>query len=168
MKYLNEFKIPFQGHAGLVPRRSTWIGGVRAFGKNAEEASKLLNDIWDIEETGAWGVEVECVPEEILGEITKQTKLLTLSIGSGKKSDVQFLFAEDILGCSSIDTPRHSKMYANFNKLNDQIQKERIKAFKKYDLEVKKGIFPGKKHSISIDKKELISFKKSLRVKKDN
>ena len=93
MKYLNEFKIPFQGHAGLVPRRSTWIGGVRAFGKNAEEASKLLNDIWDIEETGAWGVEVECVPEEILGEITKQTKLLTLSIGSGKKSDVQFLFA---------------------------------------------------------------------------
>ena len=94
--------------------------------------------------------------------------MLTLSIGSGKKSDVQFLFAEDILGCSSIDTPRHAKMYANFNKLNDQIQKERIKAFKKYDLEVKKGIFPSKKHSISIDKKELISFKKSLRVKKDN
>ena len=32
-------------------------------------------------------------------------------------------------------------MYANFNKLNDQIQKERIKAFKKYDLEVKKAYF---------------------------
>ena len=168
MKYLNEFKIPFQGHAGLVPRRSTWIGGVRAFGKNAKEASKLLKDIKDIEETGAWGVEVECVPEEILGEITKQTKLLTLSIGSGKKSDVQFLFAEDILGCSSIDTPRHAKMYVNFNKLNDQIQKERIKAFKKFDLEVKKGLFPGKKHSISVDKKELLNFIKSLKDKKDN
>ena len=85
MKYLNDFKIPFQGHAGLVPRRSTWIGGVRAFGKNANEASNLLNDIKDIESTGAWGVEVECVPEDILGEITKETKLLTLSIGSGKK-----------------------------------------------------------------------------------
>ena len=168
MKYLNEFKIPFQGHAGLVPRRSTWIGGVRAFGKNAKEASKLLKDVRDIEETGAWGVEVECVPEEILGEITKQTKLLTLSIGSGKKSDVQFLFAEDILGCSSIDTPRHAKMYVNFNKLNDQIQKERIKAFKKFDLEVKKGLFPGKKHSISVDKKELFNFIKSLKDKKDN
>ena len=168
MKYLNEFKIPFQGHAGLVPRRSTWIGGVRAFGKNAKEASKLLKDVKDIEETGAWGVEVECVPEEILGEITKQTKLLTLSIGSGKKSDVQFLFAEDILGCSSIDTPRHAKMYVNFNKLNDQIQKERIKAFKKFDLEVKKGLFPAKKHSISVDKKELLNFIKSLKDKKDN
>ena len=113
MKYLNEFKIPFQGHVGLVPRRSTWIGGVRAFGKNAKEASKLFKDVKDIEETGAWGVEVECVPEEILGEITKQTELLTLSIGSGKKSDVQFLFAEDILGCSSIDTPRHCLLYTS-------------------------------------------------------
>ena len=168
MKYLNEFKIPFQGHAGLVPRRSTWIGGVRAFGKNANEASRLLSDIKDIEDTGAWGVEVECVPEEILGEITKETKLLTLSIGSGKKSDVQFLFAEDILGCSSIDTPRHAKMYANFNKLNEQIQKERVNAFKKFDSEVKKGIFPQKKHSISIDKIELNNFKKLLRDKKGN
>ena len=168
MKYLNEFKIPFQGHVGLVPRRSTWIGGVRAFGKNVDEASKLLNDIKDIENTGAWGVEVECVPEDILGEITNKTKLLTLSIGSGKKADVQFLFAEDILGCSSIDTPRHAKMYANFNKLNAQIQKERIKAFKKFNSEVKTGAFPSKKHSISIDKKELNNFKKSIVVKKDN
>ena len=78
------------------------------------------------------------------------------------------MFAEDILGCSSIDTPRHAKMYVNFNKLNDQIQKERIKAFKKFDLEVKKGLFPGKKHSISVDKKELLNFIKSLKDKKDN
>ena len=168
MKYLNEFKIPFQGHAGLVPRRSTWIGGVRAFGKNSSEALKLLNDIKDIEDTGAWGVEVECVPEDILGEITKETKLLTLSIGSGKRSDVQFLFAEDILGCSSIDTPRHAKMYANFNKLNAEIQKERIKAFKKFASEVKNGTFPSKKHSIPIENKELNNFKKLLRSKKYN
>ena len=168
MKYLNEFKIPFQGHAGLVPRRSTWIGGVRAFGKNSSEALKLLNDIKDIEDTGAWGVEVECVPEDILGEITKETKLLTLSIGSGKRSDVQFLFAEDILGCSSIDTPRHAKMYANFNKLNAEIQKERIKAFKKFASEVKNGTFPSKKHSIPIENNELNNFKKLLRSKKYN
>ena len=168
MKYLNEFKIPFQGHAGLVPRKSTWIGGVRAFGKNVDEATKLLKDIKEIEETGAWGVEVECVPEDILGVITKATQLLTLSIGSGKKSDVQFLFAEDILGCSSIDTPRHAKMYANFNKLNDMMQKERVKAFKKFSSEVKNGEFPEKKHSISVDKSELDQFKKLISDKKYN
>ena len=42
MKYLNEFKIPFQGHAGLVPRLSTWIGGVKAYGKNTNEAIHLF------------------------------------------------------------------------------------------------------------------------------
>ena len=108
------------------------------------------------------------MPEDILALITKETKLLTLSIGSGKKSDVQFLFAEDILGCSSIDTPRHAKMYANFNKLNDMIQKERIKAFKKFSSEVKNGEFPGKKHSISVDKEELDQFKKLISDKKYN
>ena len=93
---------------------------------------------------------------------------MTLSIGSGRKSDVQFLFAEDILGCSSINTPRHAKMYADFNKLNDLVQKERIKAFKKFNSEVKKGIFQEKKHSITVDKEELIKFKKFLQDKKDN
>ena len=113
-------------------------------------------------------MEVECVPEDILGLITKETKLLTLSIGAGKKSDVQFLFAEDILGCSTIDTPRHAKMYVNFNKLNDIIQKERIKAFKKFSYEVKNNQFPAKKHSISIDKVELEKFKKLISNKKYN
>ena len=30
--------IPVQGHAGLVPRRSTWTGGLKAVGKNLDEA----------------------------------------------------------------------------------------------------------------------------------
>ena len=59
-------------------------------------------------------------------------------------------------------------MYADFNKLNNQIQKERIKAFKKFNSEVKKGIFPAKKHSIGVDKNELMHFKKLLQDKKDN
>ena len=165
MKYLNEFKIPFQGHVGLVPRRSTWIGGVRAFGKNVDEASKLLNDIKDIENTGAWGVEVECVPEDILGEITNKTKLLTLSIGSGKKADVQFLFAEDILGYhfDSARTPRHAKSYRNFDKIYSTIQKERIKSFKKFQSDVELKKFPLKKHSIMAEKKELEKFKNLIK-----
>ena len=163
MKYLNGFKIPFQGHAGLVPRRSTWIGGMKAYAKNAEEAIQLFKDIKDIEDTGAWGVEVECVPEEVLGEISKNTSLVTISIGSGKKSDVQFLFSEDILGSSSIPLPRHAKQYRNFKKYYDKMQKERIEAFKEFKNDVSKKSFPSKKHVISIDAKELSSLKKYLK-----
>ena len=165
MKYLNEFKIPFQGHAGLVPRRSTWIGGVRAYGKFTKEAIQINNDIQDIEKTGAWGVEIECVPEEIVNEISKVTPLVTISIGAGKKSDVQFLFAEDILGYSSIEMPRHAKMYRNFNKIFNNIQIERIKAFKEFHKDVASGKFPAKKHSIGINKNQLNLFRKFLERK---
>ena len=33
-----EAGVPVQGHAWLVPRRSTWTGGLRAVGKTVEEA----------------------------------------------------------------------------------------------------------------------------------
>ena len=45
MKYLNGFKIPFQGHAGLVPRKSTWTGGMKAIGKTSKQAISLFNKI---------------------------------------------------------------------------------------------------------------------------
>ena len=88
--------------------------------------------------------------------------MLTISIGSGSKGDVQFLFAEDILGYhfNSTKTPRHAKTYRNFDKIYSNIQKERINAFKKFQSDVESKKFPSKKHSIITKKKELIQFTK--------
>jgi len=162
MKHLSKFRIPFQSHVGFIPRRTTWIGGIRSFGKTASEALELYKDIIEIEETGAWGIEVELVPQNILAEITKMTSLVTISIGSGNAADAQFLFAEDILGQSQIQFPRHAKKYANFEKLMQKIQNDRINAFREFNSEVKKNKFPSKKNLITIDKKELMNFKKYL------
>ena len=104
--------------------------------------------------------------ENILAEITKMTSLVTISIGSGNAADAQFLFAEDILGQSQIQFPRHAKKYANFDKLMNDLQKERINAFKKFNSEVRKNKFPSKKNSISLEKKELMNFKKFLNNQK--
>ena len=162
MKHLSKFRIPFQSHVGFIPRRTTWIGSIRSFGKKADEAIELFKDIKDIEETGAWGIEVELVPQNILAEITKMTSLVTISIGSGNAADAQFLFAEDILGQSQIQFPRHAKKYANFEKLMQKIQNERINAFREFNSEVKKNKFPSKKNLITIEKKELMNFKKYI------
>ena len=162
MKHLSKFRIPFQSHVGFIPRRTTWIGSIRSFGKKANEALELFKDIKDIEETGAWGIEVELVPQNILAEITKMTSLVTISIGSGNAADAQFLFAEDILGQSEIQFPRHAKKYANFEKLMQKIQNERINAFREFNSEVKKNKFPSKKNLITIEKKELMNFKKYI------
>ena len=163
MKYLNGFRVPIQGHAGLVPRRSTWTGGMKAVGRTFKSATQLYKEIKQIEETGAWSVEVECVPSKVLEEISKHTSMVTISIGSGNKADVQFLFAEDILGYGRIKLPRHAKSYRNFNKIYKSLQKERIQAFKEYRNDVIKNKFPSKINMVDIDNSELNKFKKYLK-----
>ena len=162
MKYLNGFNIPMQGHAGLVPRKSTWTGGVKAVGKTFKSAMQLYEEVKLIEKTGAWSVEIECVPSKVMKIISNNTSMVTVSIGSGYDGDVQFLFAEDILGHGSINLPRHAKQYRNFKKIFDNLQIERVKAFKEYKRDIMDKKFPTKSNTIDIDDSELKKFSDSF------
>jgi len=143
-----EAGVPVQGHAGLVPRKSTWTGGLRAVGKTLEEALWIYREVKRIEEAGAWAVEVEVIPAALLAEITKRTTLLTSSIGAGSGGDIQFLFAEDILGNHRPPYPRHSKQYRDLHKMREAMQAERIAGFKDFIQDVQSGKFPGPEHVV--------------------
>ena len=143
-----EAGIPVQGHAGLVPRRSTWTGGLRAVGKTLDEALWVYREIKALEAAGAYAVEVEVIPQALLAEISRRTTLLTSSIGAGSGGDIQFLFAEDILGNNPPPYPRHSKQYRSLYKLREQMQVERVAGFREFGDEVRSGDFPGPEHVI--------------------
>ena len=143
-----EAGIPVEGHAGLVPRRSTWTGGLRAVGKTIEEALWVYEEIKKLEEAGAWAVEVEVIPAELLAQISKRTSLLTSSIGAGGGGDIQFLFAEDILGNNGPPYPRHSKQYRDMFKMKQAMQAERIAGFKEFIEDVRSGGFPAPGHVV--------------------
>lgn len=143
-----EAGIPIQGHAGLVPRRSTWTGGLRAVGKTVEEALWVFEEIKKLEEAGAYAVEVEVIPEELLTEISKRTTLITSSIGAGSGGDIQFLFADDILGNNCPPYPRHSKQYRDLYKMKGEMQRERVGGFRDYIQDVQNGGFPATEHVI--------------------
>ena len=157
-----EAGVPVQGHAGLVPRRSTWTGGLKAVGKTIDEAIWVYNKIKEFEKAGAYAVEVEVIPEELLIEISKRTKLLTSSIGAGKGGDIQFLFAEDILGNNPPPYPRHSKQYRQLYKMKEKMQLERVAGFKEFIKEVKTGNFPKKEHVVRASSGLIESFVKAL------
>ena len=144
-----EAGVPVQGHAGLVPRRSTWTGGLRAVGKTVEEAIWIYQKIKEFESAGAYAVEVEVIPEELLAAISKRTTLLTSSIGAGSGGDMQFLFAEDILGNNPPPYPRHSKQYRQLYKLRQEMQAQRVGGFKEFIDDVKTGKFPAPEHVIA-------------------
>ena len=143
-----EAGIPVQGHAGLVPRKSTWTGGLRAVGKSLDEAKWIYDQIKELENAGAYAVEVEVIPEELLVEISKRTTLMTSSIGAGSGGDIQFLFADDILGNNGPPYPRHSKQYRNFFKLKKELQLERVGGFKDFIEDVYNKRFPAREHVI--------------------
>jgi len=143
-----EAGIPVQGHAGLVPRKSTWTGGLRAVGKTPEEARWVYDQIKALENAGAYAVEVEVIPEEVLVEISKRTSLMTSSIGAGSGGDIQFLFAEDILGNNPPPYPRHSKQYRKIHEMLAAVQAERVAGFTEFIDEVRQGAFPAAEHVI--------------------
>ena len=149
--------VPVMGHLGLVPRKSTWIGGLRAVGKDSEEAHKLFLKFKRLEDAGAFSAECEVIPENVMGEISKRTNIVTVSLGSGKKADVMYLFMEDICG-DTLNPPRHSKAFGNLLKLKNEIKIERVRALKAFKKDSIAGKFPGKKQSSNLNKKEFESF----------
>lgn len=140
--------IPVQAHAGLVPRLSTWTGGLKAVGKTMDEAIWVYEQIKSFEAAGAWAVEVEVVPAELLVEISRRTSLVTSSIGAGSGGDIQFMFAEDILGNHAPPYPRHTKQYRDLYRMEQSIQAERVGGFRDFISDVKSGAFPGPEHVV--------------------
>lgn len=147
-------QIPCHCHVGLVPLISTWTGGIRAMGKNSQEALKIYRDALAYQEAGAVMIEIECVPTRVATEIAKRLDIPVISIGSGSGCDGQYLFSFDILGMHD-NLPRHAKKYRNF-------YDEAVSAFKEFRAESESGVFPPKDKSVDIKDDEFETFLEGL------
>ena len=156
-----ECGVPVRGHIGLVPRRSTWTGGLRAVGKTVDQAMDLWRQIKDLENAGAWAVECEVIPSRILAELSKRTSLVTVSLGSGP-GDVQFMFAQDILGDGQGPFPRHSKQYCDLQAMRDRMQVMRVQAITEFASDVHENRFPSPAHEVAVDDAVVSAFVEAI------
>jgi 3-methyl-2-oxobutanoate hydroxymethyltransferase len=163
VKFLADEHIPVVGHVGLVPSRCTWTGGFKAVGKTADDALALLEEVKAYEAAGAFAVEIEVVPVEVANAISPKVGILLWSMGSGPGCDVQYLFAEDILGTNRGHMPRHAKVYRNFAAEFDRLQRERVAAFKEFIADVASGAYPEEKHIVRMPDKEREMFHARLK-----
>ena len=152
--------IPVMGHLGLVPRKSTWRGGLRAVGRTADEALALMQDFRDLENAGAFSVEAEVIPAEVMSAISPRTGLITVSLGSGPGGDVMYLFQNDI--CGENPLPRHSRAFGNLAALADQAALERRAALAAFRAASLDGSFPGPAENARIPAEELEAFLSAL------
>jgi 3-methyl-2-oxobutanoate hydroxymethyltransferase len=153
--------IPIMGHLGFVPKKSTLYGGVRAVGRTAPEAIELWGKFRALEEAGAFAVECELIPADVMAAIDDRTTLATISLGSGPRADVMFLFTNDICG-ESTRTPRHARAYADLAALHRQIVTARVQALTAFRADVAAGAFPSDAEVAMVDAEEVSRFRSHL------
>ena len=154
--------LPVVGHVGLVPHKATWTGGFRAVGKTADSALGIWRQMQAHEAAGAIGVELEVVPDRVGAELSRRSSLITFGMGAGPGTDVQYLFAEDVLGCTRGHRPRHARVYRDFRAEYDRLQRERVAAFEEFRAEVESGAYPGPEHRVPIADAEYDAFLRAL------
>ncbi len=137
VSHLVKNKIPVLGHIGITPQ--TTKGKFKSKGKTENEKKKLIKDAEALEQSGAFGIVLECVYSDISNKITKLIKIPTIGIGASVHCDGQVLVTDDILGLTDVKI-KFVKKYINIKKIINS-------AVSKFKQEVKSGKYPTKKYT---------------------
>lgn len=133
-------QIPVIGHIGLTPQSVKIFGGFKVQGRKEDLAEQLIEDALRIEEAGAFGLVVECIPGDLAKRITEAVSIPTIGIGGGVHCDGQVLVYHDMLNMYQGIKPKFAKIFAN---AGDEMRN----GFKRYIEEVKGGMFPDDEHT---------------------
>ncbi|MCP4342758.1 MAG: 3-methyl-2-oxobutanoate hydroxymethyltransferase [Desulfobulbaceae bacterium] len=136
--------VPVMAHIGLTPQTASQLGGYKLQGKGLDDARRLLAEAKGLEEAGAFGLLIECIPDGLAQVISEAITIPTVGIGAGVHCDGQVLVTHDLLGMFDKFTPKFVKKYADLS----PIIKESIQ---QYSTEVKTGSYPSSEHSFSSD-----------------
>ncbi len=139
VKAIVDAGIPVMGHIGLTPQTVSKLGGFKVQGKGEEAARGVLEDALALQNAGAWGIVLECVPELLAKLITEKLTIPTIGIGGGRYCDGQVLVFHDMMGLFEKFTPKFVKQYLN-------MAPEVVKALEQFKDEVRTGAFPEEKH----------------------
>ena len=137
VRHLVKNKIPVLGHIGITPQ--TTKGKFKSKGRSEVEKKKLIKDARALEDSGAFGIVLECVYSDISKIITKLVKIPTIGIGASIHCDGQVLVTDDILGLTNAKI-KFVKKYIDIKKVINS-------AVLKFKHEVKTGKYPSKKYS---------------------
>lgn len=143
IRRIAEVDIPVMGHVGLTPQSYHRMGGHKTQGKSSSKGAqfaagtreRILADAKIVEESGAFCLVIEGVPDALAQEITELVSIPTIGIGAGPACDGQILVSYDMLGLDPEFKPSFVKHYASLGKAVTG-------AVGEYISEVKSGAFP--------------------------
>ena len=129
---LVEHGIPVLGHVGLTPQSFHQMSGYKIQGKTEKDAQKIIDDAMAVEDAGAFGIVLECVPEELATHITQKLQIPTIGIGSGNTCNGQIQVFHDIMGLMKNRPPKHAKQY-------DTLYSDMLNIVKRYKNDIEQS-----------------------------
>ncbi|HTY40755.1 MAG TPA: 3-methyl-2-oxobutanoate hydroxymethyltransferase [Thermoanaerobaculia bacterium] len=134
--------IPVMGHVGLTPQSYRKFGGFKVQGREADSARGILDDARALADAGCFAIVLECVPDSLAAEITREIAVPTIGIGAGAACDGQVLVFHDVVGLTRGHRPRFVRRYADLSAVIET-------AARAFTNDVKSGTFPSKEESFT-------------------
>ena len=106
--------IPIMGHLGLTPQSINKFGTYAVRAKDDEEASRLVEDAYLLQELGCFAIVLEKIPASLTSRIVSEIKIPIIGIGAGA-ADGQVLVMHDMLGITQEFSPRFLRRYADLD-----------------------------------------------------
>ena len=108
--------IPIMGHLGLTPQSINKFGTYAVRARDDEEASRLVEDAYLLQELGCFAIVLEKIPASLTSRIVSEIKIPIIGIGAGA-ADGQVLVMHDMLGITQEFSPRFLRRYADLDKV---------------------------------------------------
>ena len=134
--------IPVMGHVGLQPQSVHAYGGFRVQGRGGDSARNIARQAAALEELGAFGIVLECVPGKLAREISESLRIPTIGIGAGAGCDGQILVLQDLLGINTDFRPKFARPFLDGARCV-------LETLANFDMAVKAGTFPAGEESYS-------------------
>jgi len=131
------------------------LGGMKAQGRTAVAAARLLADAREMEAAGCFALVLESVPARVSEHVTQALGIPTIGIGAGAGCDGQVLVWHDLLGLTKEPRPRFVKQYADLSTVIGD-------ALREYVRDVRAGTFPQTQHTYPMSAEELEAFEARL------
>ena len=141
IRAIAEAGIPVVAHVGLTPQTAVALGGLRAQGRTAESAARLVREALAVQDAGASALVIEAVPADVAAVVLPALEIPVIGIGAGP-ADGQVLVLHDLLGITEGKTAAFVKRYG-------AIGPDMVAGVAAYAREVRGGVFPGPEHGYS-------------------
>jgi 3-methyl-2-oxobutanoate hydroxymethyltransferase len=143
IRAIAEAGIPVVAHVGLTPQTAVALGGLRAQGRTAESAARVVREALAVQEAGASALVIEAVPADVVDVVLPALEIPVIGIGAGR-ADGQVLVIHDVLGITEGKVATFVKRYAT-------VGADMVAGVAEYAREVREGVFPGVEHGYPAD-----------------